>query len=142
MDWREAIEFRTTNHLQEVPTVFYYRASDPTFALHFGNTWAGGQFSEPLNKARPGFLHFNRWTRSFDRGFSEKLDSIEDLLRDSDCLYIQGAAGVALEEFTTRSSRTDFFIQRVFIGSVEQILEVSLTKPHDQDVPSEKPGHP
>lgn len=76
--------------------VFFYRASDPRFALAFGNEWAGQRYSDVLQKMYPDAIFYHIWGQ-FYYTFTGRIPA-EDMaaLARQTHLFLQGTAGRTL----------------------------------------------
>jgi len=120
--WTQANRFREESGLQDVPTLYHYRASSPQFALHFGNQWAGNRFSEPLHSLYPDFLYFDLWHGKFEIGFGAPVNTLGAILEAP--VLVQGMNGHHLEAFFAEHGQELVTVESRFEGSREHVLEI------------------
>ena len=120
--WSEAILFREENGLLDEPTLYYYRASNREFALHFGNQWAGNRFSARLQRLYPDFMYFDIWNQRFEIGFGSPVYALGALPKDP--IYVQGMKGNHLKFLFAERDRGLIVIESLFDGAKEQVLEI------------------
>ncbi len=68
-----------------------YRASLPSYALHFGNGYSNGHHRDGLQELFPETLHFNIFDRRFeDLGFTPRDEEVRRILSSGGCVLLQG----------------------------------------------------
>jgi hypothetical protein len=104
--WLEASRFRKENNLLNVPTIYYYRASNIQYALAFGNELSGRHFSDHLAKYYPYCFSFHIWSRVLYGSFGNEVLQLNDIVRKYGKVLIQGEnayppviAGLKQEEY-------------------------------------------
>lgn len=88
--WLEAYQYRKENNLLDIPTIYYYRASNLQYALAFGNELSGKHFSNNLASIYPDCFSFHIWSRVLYGSFGNEVLQLNEVVRRSGAVLIQG----------------------------------------------------
>jgi hypothetical protein len=104
--WLEASRYRKENNLLDIPTVYYYQASNIQYALAFGNEMSGRHFSRNLAALYPECYSFRLWNRVLYGSFGSETVKLNDIVNKYGRVLIQGGnahppviAGLSMEDY-------------------------------------------
>jgi hypothetical protein len=56
------------DHYPDARVVYFYRSSNPGYALNFGNVWTANCYQREIASAYPNYRSWNIWTKQYDTG--------------------------------------------------------------------------
>ncbi len=97
-----AISAEVERRSEHARVVYYYRASAPAYALHFGNAFSGQYRSQELRRLFPRAFYYNLWTKRLDDDGPPYRDSPEGAVTLLQGMPLPRAETAELEHALTR----------------------------------------
>jgi len=110
------------------PRVDYFGGGSIPYALAFGNSFAGGFYSERLKQLYPGYMSWNIWAAKFENLDGEWFEAGANESTSGPFFFVGTFRDHELEE-RLEQAKVPFSAKIVFVNQIATVAKVKFTKP-------------